>query len=105
MLTNEKVAESDIAAQARFAAAQVARGAQTGAKNASDGFNRFVEGGGAGGSGTRDAPLDASKKDFWDSFAEAGTARTNASVGTSAIKKAGGSGVGGKKEGDEWDKW
>jgi len=105
--TARSVAESDIAAQARFAAAQVARGAQTGAKNASDGFNRFVEGGGApGGSGSyRDAPLDASKKDFWDSFAEAGNSRSNASVGTSAIKKAGGGGPGGKKEGDDWDKW
>jgi ADP-ribosylation factor GTPase-activating protein 1 len=66
-----------------------------------------VEGGPAsGGSGaSRDVPLDASKKDFWDSFAEAGSTRSNnASVGTSAIKKAGGGGPG-KKEGDDWDKW
>lgn len=57
-------------------------------------------------------PLDESKKDFWDSFADAGTARQSA-VGTSAIKKNNGSGGGmgggagnkGKMDGDDWDKW
>lgn len=52
-------------------------------------------------------PLDESKKDFWDSFAEAGSARQNAAVGTSAIKKSTGTGgaAGGKSEEDNWDKW
>lgn len=55
-------------------------------------------------------PLDESKKDFWDSFADAGTARQSA-VGTSAIKKGNGAGAGAgagaksKMEGDDWDKW
>jgi ADP-ribosylation factor GTPase-activating protein 1 len=58
-------------------------------------------------------PLDESKKDFWDSFAEAGNSRPSA-VGTSAIKKGnGGGGMGGntgagtkgKMDGDDWDKW
>jgi len=54
-------------------------------------------------------PIDESKKDFWDSFAEAGAQRQqkNSAVGTSAIKKAGGGGGGpglGRKD-DEWDKW
>ncbi|KAG9234518.1 putative ADP-ribosylation factor GTPase-activating protein GCS1 [Amylocarpus encephaloides] len=101
--TAAKLAETDLAAQARLTAATVAKGAQTGAKSAADGFNRFVEGpGGSGGGGAyRQAPMDESKKDFWDSFAEAGVQKSSA-VGTSAIKK-GGSG-GGKKD-DDWDKW
>jgi ADP-ribosylation factor GTPase-activating protein 1 len=55
-------------------------------------------------------PLDESKKDFWDSFADAGAQRQSA-VGTSAIKKSnGGGGMGGpggkgKLEDDNWDKW
>jgi ADP-ribosylation factor GTPase-activating protein 1 len=63
-------------------------------------------------------PIDESKKDFWDSFAEAGAQRQqgqslmggrgNSAVGTSAIKKStggmgGGRGGGAKK--DEWDEW
>jgi ADP-ribosylation factor GTPase-activating protein 1 len=54
-------------------------------------------------------PLDESKKDFCDSFAEAGQ---KSAIGTSAVKKAGGGGVGGlgggakgKTEEDNWDKW
>ena len=100
------MAETDLAAQARITAAQVAKGAQTSAKSAADGFNRFVEGSGGSGSGTyRTTPIDESKKDFWDSFAEAGSARPSA-IGTSAVKK-GPSAVGaaqGKKD-DDWDKW
>lgn len=54
-------------------------------------------------------PIDESKKEFWDSFADAGSSRSSA-IGTSAVKKAGGngglSGGGlGKKEGDDWEKW
>ena len=59
-------------------------------------------------------PLDESKKDFWDSFAEAGNARsTPSAIGTNAVKKTGGSGTGlggagggkGKMDDDNWDKW
>jgi ADP-ribosylation factor GTPase-activating protein 1 len=116
--TNPKlqIGESDLAAQARIAAAQVARGAQTGAKNAADGFNRFVEGNGgstSSGGAYRSMPLDESKKDFWDSFAEAGNHNSRPSaMGTSSIKKGNGannaggsSGAKGKMDGDDWDKW
>ena len=102
-----QIAETDLAAQARQTAATVARGAQTGAKSAADGFNRFVEGNASGSGGAyRDVPIDESKKDFWDSFAEAGAQRQTKSsaVGTSAIKKAGGGPGMGRKD-DEWDKW
>jgi ADP-ribosylation factor GTPase-activating protein 1 len=61
---------------------------------------------GTGGSGSyREAPIDESKKDFWDSFAEAGSSRRSA-IGTSAVKKTGGGmGAAGKKDEDNWDKW
>jgi ADP-ribosylation factor GTPase-activating protein 1 len=67
-----------------------------------------VEGNAGGSSGAyRTAPLDESKKDFWDSFAEAGQ---KSAIGTSAVKKTGGFGGGGvggkgKTEEDNWDKW
>jgi ADP-ribosylation factor GTPase-activating protein 1 len=67
-----------------------------------------VEGNGGSGAGYRTTPIDESKKDFWDSFAEAGSARPSA-IGTSAVKKgpsgAGAGGVGGGKKDDDWDKW
>lgn len=106
-LTPAQLAETDLAAHARIAAAQVARGAQTGARSAADNFNRFVEGSGGSSHGGRSAPLDESKKDFWDRFAEAGSQRPSA-IGTSAVKKTGGAPssatVVGKDE-DNWDKW
>jgi ADP-ribosylation factor GTPase-activating protein 1 len=78
-----------------------------GAKGAADGFNRFVEG---ESSQRRNVPIDESKKDFWDSFADAGTARTggmgggSSAVGTSAIKKPA-TPMGPKKDEDAWEKW
>lgn len=60
-----------------------------------------MEGGDGGGGGRyREAPLDESKKDFWDSFAEAGSSSRPSALGTSAVKK----GPVGKKD-DDWDKW
>lgn len=65
-------------------------------------------------------PLDESKKDFWDSFAEAGSARQtggggfgggagSSAIGTGAVKKSGANGGGGAAKGkmdeDNWDKW
>ncbi|CZT07979.1 related to ADP-ribosylation factor GTPase-activating protein [Rhynchosporium agropyri] len=121
--TAKNLADSDIAAQARIAAANVAKGAQTGAKSAADNFNRFVEGnGGSGGGGSgayRSMPLDESKKDFWDSFADAGNSRMAAqggvggsggsAIGTGAVKKSSSSAPAAKPKGkldeDNWDKW
>ncbi|KAL3955421.1 hypothetical protein ACCO45_010984 [Purpureocillium lilacinum] len=52
-------------------------------KNAHDGFNRFVEG---NDHARRDAPLDASRKDFWDDFSSlAEQKKANSSIGTSAM--------------------
>lgn len=53
--------------------------------------------------------MDESKKDFWDSFADAGAQKSSSSIGTSAVK-GGGSGasqglMGKKKDDDNWDKW
>lgn len=103
-LTALQLSETDLAAQARITAAQVARNAQSGARSAADNFNRFVEGNGAPSS-VRNVPIDESKKDFWDSFADAGNSRPSA-IGTSAVKKAPGppSAIG-KKDDDNWDKW
>lgn len=104
-LTGRQLSETDLAAQARITAAQVARGAQSGARSAADNFNRFVEGNGGTSHSARSVPIDESKKDFWDSFAEAGNSRPSA-LGTSAVKKATGPpGAIGKKDDDNWDKW
>ncbi|KAH8601803.1 hypothetical protein B0O99DRAFT_680922 [Bisporella sp. PMI_857] len=104
--TAAKLAETDLAAQARITAAQVAKGAQAGAKGAAEGFNRFVEGSG-GPTNTRNVPLDESKKDFWDSFAEAGAHREAkpSAVGTASIKKPQTPMGPGKKDEDNWDNW
>lgn len=105
-----QLAETDIAAQARQTAAQVARGAQAGAKGAADGFNRFVEG--TDGPAKRSVPLDESKKDFWDSFADAGAQKQQqqsqqprGAVGTASIKKPATPMGPGAKEEDKWDAW
>ena len=84
-------------------------------KNAQDGFNRFVE----GTDQRRDAPLDESKKDFWDSFSSLADdqqqqkrqSQTNSSIGTSAMRKPGGGGAGTASGGqpanknEDWDDW
>jgi len=100
------LAETDLAAQARITAAQVAKGAQAGAKGAAEGFNRFVE----GSDGKRSVPIDESKKDFWDSFADAGAQpkaqpQPRGAVGTSSIKKPQTPMGPGAKEDDKWDNW
>ncbi|KOS21448.1 ADP-ribosylation factor GTPase-activating protein GCS1 [Escovopsis weberi] len=129
--TAKSLAEGDFAKQAQLTAAQIARQAQIAGKNAQEGFTRFVEGpaehgsrgagGGAGGAGggpgglgarSRDAPLDASRKDFWDDFsslADQPKASTSSAIGTSAIgmgKSKGAGGAGAQKQtNDEWDDW
>ncbi|KAK3400089.1 hypothetical protein B0T20DRAFT_407805 [Sordaria brevicollis] len=122
--TAKQIAESELAAKARIAAAQAAVTAQAGAKTASESFNRFVEGGpsnsAGGGAGYRSVPsgggssnFDESKRSFWDDFASAADQRKStgggSSIGTSVIGKSSSSGgaaappAASKK--DEWDDW
>ncbi|GJC79217.1 ADP-ribosylation factor GTPase-activating protein GCS1 [Colletotrichum liriopes] len=108
--TAKQLAESDFAKQAQ-------RVAQQSARNAQDGFNRFVEGGpnsgGAGhGGASRQAPLDESKKDFWDSFSSLADQRqgnSSSSIGTAAMGKGGKTGgataPAAKKDNEGWDDW
>ncbi|TIA21583.1 zinc finger protein gcs1 [Aureobasidium pullulans] len=123
----QKLAEADLAAQARMTAAQLGQGFQTGTKAAAENFNRFVEGderlapkGGAKGPAAdkRDfwdsfgeppqGPAN-DKKDFWDDFAAAGETATqkkaaSSSIGTSAMKKPT-SGSQQKSGDDAWGDW
>ncbi|KAM0321693.1 hypothetical protein ACHAQA_009932 [Verticillium albo-atrum] len=113
--TAKQLAESDFAKQAQQAAGQVGRVAQQGARNANEGFNRFVEGGREGNGGYRQAPMDDSKRDFWDDFSDLADQKAqhqqqrasgSGAIGTSAMK---GGGTGGPappaKKKDEWDDW
>lgn len=71
-------------------------------------FNRFVEG---SEDHRRQAPLDESKKAFWDDFAAAadqrhGTGPKYSSIGTSAMGKGGSKNTPATaKKDDEWDDW
>ncbi|KAI1157858.1 ADP-ribosylation factor GTPase-activating protein GCS1 [Nemania serpens] len=115
--TAKQLSDSDFAAQARFAAGNVGRAAQVGAVSAQERFNRFVEGPEAGpGNGSQQAPLDESKKSFWDDFASLadqrhGTGPKYSAIGTSAMGKAPGKTTGAPaaaaaaKKDDEWDDW
>ncbi len=84
-------------------------------KNAQDGFTRFVEG---NENQRRDAPLDESKKDFWDSFSSLADEQQqqqqqkpkNSSIGTSAMgmgktKSSSGGPPAQNTKSDEWDDW
>ncbi|KAL8732276.1 MAG: hypothetical protein Q9166_002848 [cf. Caloplaca sp. 2 TL-2023] len=91
----QKLAEADLATQARLTAAQVAQNIQAGSKNAAEQFNRFVEDSGSSGTSNISAGQSKSKaavepehKDFWDSFGSPVGDESSSSV------KAGG--VGGK---------
>jgi ADP-ribosylation factor GTPase-activating protein 1 len=104
-----QLAESDLAAQARVAAGTVAgtvaKTAQSGAKTASEGFHRFVEGPSAGG--YSQVPFDETKRAFWDDFSSVAETKKDSSIGTSAMGKGGSSSrpnqPAAKK--DEWDDW
>ncbi|KAI1852500.1 hypothetical protein JX265_011136 [Neoarthrinium moseri] len=107
--TAKQISESDFAAQAKIAAGNVGRVAQSGAKNAQEGFNRFVEG--PDGQRQRSGNIDESKKAFWDDFSSVadqrhGSGPKYSSIGTSAMgaNKGPGGGAAGKKD-DEWDDW
>ncbi|KAL9597458.1 MAG: hypothetical protein Q9179_004255 [Wetmoreana sp. 5 TL-2023] len=67
----QKLAEADLATQARVTATQVAQNIQAGSKNAAEQFNRFVEDSGStagAGSSKSKAAVEPEHKDFWDSF-------------------------------------
>ncbi|KAJ9622647.1 Zn finger-containing GTPase- Activating Protein for ARF [Taxawa tesnikishii (nom. ined.)] len=124
----QKLAEADLATQARLAATQVGTTLQSTTRNAADNFNRFVEG--DDHSGTRgpaperrdfwdsfgDAPKGPSndKKDFWDEFSAVGEQRmahtqpkSTTSIGTSAMKKPAASSTApaAKDKDDGWGDW
>lgn len=80
-------------------ALQAGQGIQSGAKGAAESFNRFVE----GQEGSR-RTVEPDRKDFWDSFGAPSTSETKpSSIGTSAMKKGGGTSSRGQEEG--WDEW
>ncbi|KAK5169287.1 hypothetical protein LTR04_005781 [Oleoguttula sp. CCFEE 6159] len=113
----QKLAEADLATQARLTAAQLGQNLQHSTKNAAETFSKFVEGSdslsepsGAHNAGRShvepekkdfwdsfgDAPKGPTKdkKEFWDDFAAAGEAVKSkakpTSIGTSAMKKPSG---------------
>ncbi|KAL1305916.1 hypothetical protein AAFC00_004059 [Neodothiora populina] len=74
----QKLAEADLATQARLTAAQLGQNLQSGTKAAAENFNRFVEGderlaprSGGGSSGNANSSVEPDKRDFWESFGEA----------------------------------
>lgn len=94
-----QLAEADLATQARLTASQAAKTIQTGTKGAAEKFNNFVENAGEAGQGGRSRnAVQPEKKDFWDSFGDAGADRGSSSIGTAAMRKGGG-----KEEG--WGEW
>ena len=102
LLTLMQIAEADIAKQAQETATMAAKGIQSGTKVAAERFNNFVEDTGAGG-GSPSRSVEPERKDFWDSFGDAGEEkRTGGAIGTAAMRKGGGGGSG--KE-EKWDNW
>ncbi|KAI2606846.1 ArfGap-domain-containing protein [Hypoxylon fragiforme] len=103
--TAKQIAESEFAAQARATAGNVGKAAQAGAMTAQERLNRFVE----GSDGRGRAPIDESKKAFWDDLSAMadqrhGTGPKYSSIGTSAMGKGGTKNSPAKKD-DEWDDW
>ncbi|KAK7715019.1 ADP-ribosylation factor GTPase-activating protein gcs1 [Diaporthe eres] len=107
--TAKQVGQSDFAAQAKVFGGRIGQSVQQGARSASENFNKFVEGGPESSQGgSRAAPLDESKKSFWDDFASLADQRKpqSSSIGTSAMGKGSNSTArapAAKK--DEWDDW
>ena len=102
MLIVRQIAEADIAKQAQQTAAMAAKGIQSGTKVAAERFNNFVEDTGAGGDSSSRS-VEPERKDFWDSFGDAGEEKkAGGAIGTAAMRKGGGGG-GGKDE--KWDNW
>ncbi|KAL2043743.1 hypothetical protein N7G274_003262 [Stereocaulon virgatum] len=105
--TAQKIAESDVAAQARLTAAQAAKQIQQGTKGAAEKFNNFVEGSGEGGAARSKTSVEPERRDFWDSFGDAGNDKSKGSgaIGTAAMRKGGGGSASGEGKGDGWDNW
>lgn len=89
-----------------------AQSATQGVRSAQENLNKFVEGPDSrpGGPSRNVAPLDESKKSFWDDFASLADQRKaqNSSIGTSAMGKGNKAPAGAaatKKSQDEWDDW
>ncbi|KAF3036849.1 Zn finger-containing GTPase- Activating Protein for ARF [Didymella heteroderae] len=127
----QKLAEADLATQAQKTAGLMGQTIQASAANAGTAFNRFVEGDSSNSTrgGAQPAKKDfwdefgaapkgpsRDEQDFWDEFASAGETRTNATsglgqkskpsgIGTSAMKKSGGSGSATGKKDDKWEDW
>ena len=100
-----QIAESDLTAQARLTATQAAKTIQTGTKGAAERFNNFVENTGEGSTARSKAAVEPERRDFWDSFGDAGSDKSKgSSIGTAAMRKGGGGG-GGEGKGDGWDNW
>lgn len=73
---------------------------------AAERFNNFVEDTGTGGASSSSRSVEPKRKDFWDSFGDAGEdKKSGGAIGTAAMKKGGigGGGAGGKE--DKWDNW
>ncbi|KAH7206696.1 hypothetical protein ACKLNR_009966 [Fusarium oxysporum f. sp. zingiberi] len=105
--TAKQFAEGDFAKQAQLTASAFAKQAQAAGKNAQEGFTRFVEG--PENQKSREAPLDESKKSFWDEFSNLADQRqpANNSIGTSAMGmgKKSTAAPPPKKQDDAWDDW
>ncbi|KAG7009553.1 ADP-ribosylation factor GTpase-activating protein GCS1 [Physcia stellaris] len=109
--TAQKIAEADLASQARQTALSVSQSIQTGAES----LNRLIDESGQ----QRTKPLEPERRDFWDSFgapepndpypattkATTTTTKKAGAIGTAAMRKGGGTGA--KEEGwgkdDTWD--
>lgn len=107
--TAKNIASTDFAAQAQKGFATVSTGVASGARGATNQFNKFVEGqdNAAVASARRAEP---ERKDFWDSFgaSDETPAAKPSSIGTSTMKKpaAGGDAAAKKKKDDGWgDDW
>lgn len=106
-------ADSDFAKQAQMTASQFAKSAQQAGKNASDGFNRFVEGQAEGQGRTRaTGEMDENRKSFWDGFSDLADQKQQqpTNIGTSAMgmgknRQAGPTPPQTKKRDDGWDDW
>ncbi|KAL1956242.1 hypothetical protein VTO42DRAFT_7502 [Malbranchea cinnamomea] len=97
--TAKSIAESELAAQARMAAADLSRNLQTSARGAAEHFNRFVEGP-SDDRRTANRRFEPERKDFWDEFSSIGEQRratgavstsrgagSSGAIGTAALKK------------------
>ena len=76
-----------------MAATEMSRNIQTGARGATDSFNRFVE----GPDGQQSSRVEPERRDFWDSFSTIGEERErqraanrrgSGAIGTGAMKRA-----------------